>query len=40
MLQRALIKLDKTQKNCYRNDLMMCIVVHETCCQKINMDCR
>ena len=33
MFQGALIKFDKTfflQKNCYRNSLIMCIVVHET----------
>ena len=37
MPQRTLIKFDKTvflQKNGYRNDLIMCIVVHETRCQK------
>ena len=33
MLQRALIKSDKTvflRKKCYRNGLIMCIVVHKT----------
>ena len=33
MVQRALIRFDKTvflRKNCYRNGLIMCIVVHET----------
>ena len=37
MLQRALIKSDKTvllQKNCYRNGLIIFIVVHEKCRQK------
>ena len=37
MLQRALIKSDRTvfiQKDCYRNGLIMCIVVHEVCHQK------
>ena len=37
MLQRALIKFDKTvflRKSCYRNGLIMCIVVHETRRQK------
>ena len=33
MLQGALIKFDKTvllRKICYRNGLIMCIVIHET----------
>ena len=38
MLQGALIKFDKTvflrKKNCYRNDLIMLIAVHETHRQK------
>ena len=37
MLQRALIKSDKTvllQKNCYRNGLIIFIVVHEKRRQK------
>ena len=37
MLQGALIKFAKTvflQKNCYRNGLIMCIVVHEARRQK------
>ena len=37
MLQRALIKFNKTvflQKNCYRNGLIMCIVVYEKRWQK------
>ena len=41
MLQGALIKFDKTvflRKICYRNGLIMCIVIHET--RQINMDCR
>ena len=37
MLQGALIKFEKTafvRKNCYRNGLIMCIVVQETRRQK------
>ena len=37
MLQRALIQFDKTvflRKNCYKNGLIMCIVVHKTRHQK------
>ena len=33
MLQGALVKFDKTvflQNICYRNGLIMCIVIHET----------
>ena len=42
MLQGALIKFDKTvflRKNCYKNGLIMCIVVQEMS-PKVNMDCR
>ena len=33
MFQRALTK-SSYEKKCYRNGLLMCIVVHETCHQK------
>ena len=37
MLQRPLTKSDKTvflRKNCYRNDLIICLVLHEKRRQK------
>ena len=42
LLQGAFVKFDKTvflRKICYRNGLVMCIVVHKMRCQKINIDC-
>ena len=43
MVQEALIKLDNGKcfltKNCHKNDLIMCIVVHETRRQREIIDC-